>query len=63
MSEKDRLKKIREKPDTRFYEKSGRGTDSYDTMCEKFSIDVPEYFNFGFDVLMHGQKRIATNWR
>ena len=31
--------------------KSGHGTDSYDTMYEKFSIDVPEYYNFGFDVI------------
>jgi acetyl-CoA synthetase len=31
--------------------KSGHGTDSYEKMCEKFSIDVPEYYNFGFDVI------------
>jgi acetyl-CoA synthetase len=31
--------------------KSGHTPDSYDTMCKDFSIDVPEYFNFGFDVI------------
>ncbi len=25
--------------------------ESYETMFDKFSIDVPEYFNFGFDVI------------
>jgi hypothetical protein len=30
--------------------KSGHGTDSYEKMCEKFSIDVPEYYKFGFGV-------------
>ncbi len=23
----------------------------YETTCRDFSIDVPEYFNFGFDVV------------
>jgi acetyl-CoA synthetase len=31
--------------------RSGHGTDRYDAMCEHFSIEVPEYFNFGFDVI------------
>ena len=31
--------------------KTVHGTDSYDRMCERFAIDVPEYYNFGFDVI------------
>ncbi|WP_321508612.1 AMP-binding protein [uncultured Methanoregula sp.] len=31
--------------------KSGSSTGSYEKMCETFTIDVPEYYNFGFDVI------------
>ena len=31
--------------------KSGSSTGSYEKMCETFSIEVPEYYNFGFDVI------------
>jgi len=44
-------------------DRSGHGTDSYDTMCEEFSIEVPEYFNFGFDVIDAWAKKTATSWR
>lgn len=27
------------------------GIDSYEKMCKTFSIEVPEFYNFGFDVI------------
>jgi acetyl-CoA synthetase len=31
--------------------KNGYGTDRYEQMCESLAIDIPEYYNFGFDVV------------
>ena len=31
--------------------KTGHVADRYEKMCETFAIDVPEYYNFGFDVI------------
>ena len=31
--------------------KTGSACDSYEEMRRNFSIEIPEYFNFGFDVI------------
>ena len=50
-NEKITLKKIREKHVPDSMKKSGHGTESYEQMCEKFSIEFRNIYNFGFDVI------------
>ncbi len=33
---------------------------NYDETYRNFRIEVPEYFNFGFDVVDAGQKKTGT---
>ena len=40
--------------------KTDSSCDSYDEMIQNFSIKVPEYFNFGFDIIDHWAKK-GTN--
>ncbi len=36
---------------------SGDGVTDYERICKNFSIEVPEYFNFGFDIIDAWAKR------
>ena len=37
--------------------RSGNTLSDYETSCKNFSLDVPEYFNFGFDVIDRWAKK------